>query len=723
MELDNITEQEGFNDIFGSDNFPLNPTMYIAQALDENGKYSQTKLEELARHHNNLAISSWRNIKKYYCHFDSLQLLSGMQALFCFNYFGIVEELRNLSTYAHDIELSQCFYELYLDCNSKNYKPSFNDIFEFNFYIRLLNRNLHVQEYYKLLCSDDNIDKSEPELLLISQIYKIRRRSSNFTTSKSFVRNRAGEFCSVLNLKDHIGIYTDELLSFLINIDGTIENRFREWYNSEKCQSMDDISVGMLPTIKFSIDSLVKLFPKPVLPDRVSKIIDLLAHDRSDFSFDSLGSLMLNREISKKPFYKINKDEYLCVSPNSFAYSPITLIHSLAEQLNLLNDSFYMKRARAVENRISSLISNNLLSAKVMENVKWTIPDNDSQYETDLIVVVDGRLFVIEVKSGALSQRSLSGDSLRIKSDLRKLVHNSAFQAIRLVDNLPQVRFTNIENKSLARAVKETKKEDITVLSITHDNLGVLGSLPSKNNGRIRPISVEELEVVFKLFKLEVERIHYLVWRTQFNNLPLTDEIETLNYYFFVVFTDSNSYEEFIKLPDVEKSNLLQRTPWLREYEEKRITKSADDFEGRQFTSRWRNILTTLEKKRIASKSAKDKAEWLNICFDILEIDYGQQLEFEQHLDKHRNEILKQLSDMKEPTRFSAIINDQGRGKVALCPGISINSNSEGRNHAMTYSINKLLDETDVDRVYVFCIQDEYNDKDFTSFAYSKRKI
>ena len=691
--------EDKYAEILDEQGFPLTPDKYLDPAYAEDGSCSFEKIESLGSHYQQLAEDSWNEINLLFGSYKPSFLLAGLSYLWFKSAHNgdTAAELKNLTPHDHDVEFCQQIYCMHLSDPGSKIVPTLETVWTLNWHIRLLLRNIHIQSTVRLNEEIQHANPDNDELFALAKFIQIQTRGNTPVTTRTLVFDNAVDLASYFDFEKKLGITGKTLVEFMANIGVAIQEKINAYtfYEDESDQAQLIINNQLVDCIELDLEQLKTFCPADINHSQLETLMSYLLLDSQPFTFSDIEQVLLHRKARRRPFSPVARGRYLCACPDSLLLDPALLVFEVASQIGLVKESVFRKIATNLEQKAFGLFSKSLPSANVFSNVKWKLANSDDVYEVDLLVYIDGHLLVVEAKSGRVTEPSLRGSESRLKRDVHKLVGHAGEQVLRFIDKLPELEFIQGITDEVSDKVKTLSGEDVYGVIVTQHQLGYMSiGTASINDNPIRSISIQELEIVFESMHSEAERLFYFNWRKRFEkSMMIVDEITLINKYI-------NS--EFDSLQTVYRSVLY-------DYELFRMGE-LEQLTGRRFTPRWVNIIQAFKR------DCKDN--WLWLSFHLLGVDYKEQLAFEEQLDVLRERVLTDGAGMKAPCMFSVLLVPSLDKTVAICPGICVNANSEERNRAMSNAAEQVLGYKNADVIFVFGIQDEFNDADFTSFMY-----
>ncbi len=223
-----------------------------------------------------------------------------------------------------------------------------------------------------------------------------------------------------------------------------------------------------------------------------------------------------------------------------------TLIGHLLRQADsdAWKNKFLPARDDYLERETARLFQVALPNAKIMTTMIYDLPAQKIETESDVIVVCDDFLVIVECKAANIEPETRRGASLSVKSDLRKTIVSAQSQTERFVRELSdrgelELRPKNGGPETVIRAddFRWVARVSVTLelMSPVATSLWMLedaGLL--KNAEKCWSVSLNDLRVVVDILDSPSLFLHYLIRRMDLNalrNIHSRDEIDFLMHY------------------------------------------------------------------------------------------------------------------------------------------------------------------------------------------------
>jgi hypothetical protein len=210
-----------------------------------------------------------------------------------------------------------------------------------------------------------------------------------------------------------------------------------------------------------------------------------------------------------------------------------------------MRNAYTDAKANFLELEMEQLFQTAFPNASVLRGSQWIDKQTGQGYENDLTVVLDNFALVIEAKSGGISNPARRGAPKRLFETLKGLIEEPSDQALRFIKHLEQNQEEHLfkTKRGIINNIDSRKIKYYIPLGVTLSQLGFISSnlkklikakVVNKQLEELAPsISFTDLEVIFELLPLEVQKIHYLGRRREFEaHMEYEgDELDLLGFY------------------------------------------------------------------------------------------------------------------------------------------------------------------------------------------------
>jgi hypothetical protein len=132
--------------------------------------------------------------------------------------------------------------------------------------------------------------------------------------------------------------------------------------------------------------------------ETVRRTLERLSISPGELDGQDVESFFLSNPVWTRPLIRLDNEVFFCPVPLLFTGFAFAILDGLCASNNTTQQAIKKRRARFLEDLVTELLGNAFPDSQVFRNVKWK--DGDIEYETDLLVVIDSYLIIVEAKSG-----------------------------------------------------------------------------------------------------------------------------------------------------------------------------------------------------------------------------------------------------------------------------------------------------------------------------------
>lgn len=285
-------------------------------------------------------------------------------------------------------------------------------------------------------------------------------------------------------------------------------------------------------------------------------------------------------------------------------------------------------RAEYLEAQVTDLLRKAFPSARLQAGAKWAV--GEDCYETDVLLILDRTVLIVEAKSAALSVQGLRGAPERIKRHVQELLVEPAVQSNRLAQLIDAARGGDAACLRTLNplGIDAATVDQVIRLSVTLEDLSVLASCEAelKEAGWVSAnlvlaptLNLTDLGCVVDILEEPAYILHYLANRgpIQRSTGLLGDEMDYLGFYLQTAFG----------MGDVAQTDALFA-----------ITGMSEPID-RYYTSRDAGVnlpkptlqLPDTIRRMVQESQRRGGRGWTTVCLALLDIAYhaGDSLEYE----------------------------------------------------------------------------------------------
>lgn len=457
----------------------------------------------------------------------------------------------------------------------------------------------------------------------------------------------------------------------------------------------------------FSAEELSKI--THISKSIVIQILDLYSLDLGSLVDYKTDHIFLNNPIWQKPVITIDKQIYFCPMPQLFFSFISKSLYNLTKSID--KDKLSKRRSSFLEKKISEIIKTRF-DVEIITNLKWYI--DDTEYETDLIVIFDSHLIIIEAKSAHISEPALRGAKDSLNRHINEIFIEPNIQSYRLQQKLLDL----INNKSIEDELREKLPlndiHKILRLSVSLDEfasiqsninrLNQTGWLPEKFTPCLT-ITLADLEMLFDLLKYPTQILHYIERRAEIENdiNYIGNELCLMGIYLENLFNFGNLQEHNPQLIISEMQNKISDYYVLKD-------------KGLQYSKPYPKLSSYF--KSILNQLHKRKCErWSEISTILYRFSISEQNEIEKQLKTQEQYVHKNWMDkeLKNILVYTPAIYSE----YALCIVMFKDEIKDMRYEYVQIAANHALQHDHVKKCVIICKNIDYNNKAYHMISLS----
>ncbi len=273
--------------------------------------------------------------------------------------------------------------------------------------------------------------------------------------------------------------------------------------------------------------------------------------------------------IITKPIINIDGNRYFSPIPQDLVSNLPIIFESFLEEEKQRQTQIWQKyqkqKSRYTEDKIYECFSRLFPKQNIFKNLKYIY--QGQEFEVDLLINFDNKIFIIESKAGALTEPAKRGAINRLKTDLKKLIEE-AYQQGRRVRNY--VKFTqnpvfkDKSGKEVFNVKFKPNKIDFFLINVTLEPLMSLATglkqLQSlglfENNEYPWSVNLFELDIITRHIPSPTIFIHYLEKRLSAQDENIFHSFDELTFFgwylekgnFYVPTMDEGKTPNFVSL-------------------------------------------------------------------------------------------------------------------------------------------------------------------------------
>lgn len=352
---------------------------------------------------------------------------------------------------------------------------------------------------------------------------------------------------------------------------------------------------------------------------------------------------LMGNPVHESPFIRVDESTIFSSMWSVMTHFSIGLLEKFCTEDTGLRKYYNDARAKFLESSIEDLFRNAFPDAEIFAGSKWRGQDN-KLYENDLLVVIDSFALVIEAKSGQVSAPAKRGATDRLFRTLQELIEEPSEQALRFIEYLkanPKQLSLGVE-KGPNNRIDASRIKYYIPLGITFSHLGMTGTnlkhlidagVTSKKLEELATsVSLTDLEVVFDLLPLQMEKVHYLQRRRELEASIdfVGDEHDLLAWYLESGFNFEKPDKKYVY-------NMTLKSKELDNYIIGSANKEKVKKPSLQMTKWWRDILVRMEEQKFTT--------WAQSSYVLLNFSKNRQIYFEKKVNDLKKNMLRKKQE------------------------------------------------------------------------------
>lgn len=401
-----------------------------------------------------------------------------------------------------------------------------NSIDEFNTITETLWMNVRGKryDYFEIIALEELL---EPHSDALERNFKIDSSSLVSELAKAFQGFKMGSLEKITNIFDDLFNTTSFMREEMPGINDDIVLRCNELLNA-----YNDLDY-------FDLKKTTNI------PEKLLNSLSWSPGEEKDFFApgEFCGWPRRSWPIFKRPFININ-NRILC-------FDRYTLFDNLYRNLRKIiiehepnyHEKWNKRQNKCIEELIIKYLNKLLPKAEIHKSVHYK-DDNENFAETDLLLIYDDYLFVIEVKSGLFRDKSPL-DEKAFNQSIKDLTIKAAEQGSRFIKSLRQKRklllYDEKHNGTSYLNYSNFRVVSLCVITLEHitdisSRLHHLPLIKGKDLETVWCFSIDDLRIFADLFDNPLIFLHYAEHRlkaAKSSLVELLDEMEHLGLYFF----------------------------------------------------------------------------------------------------------------------------------------------------------------------------------------------
>lgn len=367
--------------------------------------------------------------------------------------------------------------------------------------------------------------------------------------------------------------------------------------------------------------------------DIVRKILDTFSVQRSEL--ENYWQIEPFNPLKRLPIVPFD-DYYALPSPALFLPAVQTLLEQTLKSTAKW-EAYQQHRSAYAVRRGVELFEMALPGAQVYADMKYR--SSGFEGDVDILVLFEGHVFLVEVKSGDFAEAARAGIESRVHTDLEELVlkaHRQSNRALNYIESADVVAFNNDKFRLEFRRSDHSK---FHLVSLTLEQLGHIVNTAraylQRTSRTAWTVSVDDLEVVVDILMRPAQFIEYVECREALLNITQVQNVDELGfleaYIVYGLQTDTSTYRTY--------DNVLMEAG----------SKKIDEFEH----AKGRGVISPMPARKLPSEvlevldqlANRRPAGWLDASLYLLRM-----------IPRHQRLVSRNIQKLRAGKRINGLI-------------------------------------------------------------------
>lgn len=390
----------------------------------------------------------------------------------------------------------------------------------------------------------------------------------------------------------------------------------------------------------FSLDRAHELVGRATDKAALQALIERVSYRFGDLATANREHFILTNPVLARPFISLGDETYFSAVWGVLPHMVLDILEDLVWENEGVRERYTKAKATYLEDELERIVRAGCPSGQVFRGSTWK-DATGVEYENDLIVIIDTFAVVFEAKSASVTDPARRGAPGRLAETLRELIEEPSEQGLRFIGLLkgePAVHHFRTK-RGETNVIDSRPIKHYIPIGVTLSHLGFIASnlkkliaagVVEKQLEELAPsINITDLESVFELLPREVEKVHYLARRREFEaHMQYEgDELDLLGFYLDNGFNIGDTeYEQDTVLNMTLKSKELD--PYFVGSREGKVVRKP----RLAMTEWWDEILSRVSERKFDG--------WLETGFILLNTTKEDQEQFEAAFKELARQVL-----------------------------------------------------------------------------------
>ena len=447
------------------------------------------------------------------------------------------------------------------------------------------------------------------------------------------------------------------------------------------------------------LEDWVAAYPEQIEPSVIERILGQWSIPLGQLAGEDAERFILANPVWLRPIMQVGQSHFFLPLPGLFQSFGIEMLEALVQSESALWEKYHSKiRPRFLEGLVAETLRRVAPEARIYEGVHWKSPATGQDFETDILLIQDVHVLVVECKAGHIADRSRRGEIVRLDKDVAKLIEAPTLQSHRFAQLLQEsdLPLELVDAAGTKFEVDRSKIFRIARLNVTLDNLGVSAiqarllreaGMVDKTLENSPTMHVHDLESVAEILGSPACLMHYLHRRSEIESVHdlMGLERDLLAHYLANGFDwgelEMQSHRA-IMMPALGDD----LDPYFMGKELGRPVPKPK----RKFTPWWRDVLAKVQERKSEG--------WMESMYGFLSVNYEEQQRFETGIEAMIQGVDANWQDPMHKNTLFFVKGSPKRPVKIMCVGVknlkSIEEQRETVNRAFAVADGKQLTPT-----------------------------
>ncbi len=461
-------------------------------------------------------------------------------------------------------------------------------------------------------------------------------------------------------------------------------------------------NLSLLDLYRFDISEFVAAYPEPIDASILKPVLERWSYEPQGLVGFDRDHILLDNPIWRRPMIYGGGSWFYWPIIQIFHSFGLEMLETLLSEFPDLEEPYRKSRSGFLEKEVAAEIRKTLPTSTIHTGVEWLDPESGRLYETDIIALLDSVVFVVECKSGRITESARRGSSERLRKEIKKLIEEASVQSARLIQFLKNqhgpVRLKTKTGQEFV--VNPDRHRRFARLNVMLDFFGPLACevRGMQMAGLLNPASVGaptmslvDLQTVGDLLDMPAIFLHYMLRRGEIDRRIKTfaDEMDLLSLYLGTGFNLGD-----LEFKDDYTFSFYGLSKQLEPFLYARSAGIAVTKPRLKLTTYWQQVLARFDSARFPN--------WLLASFAMLTVSHEDQGRFEEAIQETRERIEGKSFD---PGELNTVVSTNGppQRRNSIVAVIVRDVPRKEQLRLINNAVDKAINVAETEEVLFFC--------------------